>query len=77
MQTLVRAVLAALAYFASARLGYAFAIPQGVVTLWPPSGVILGLLLLSERRHWAALLVGAFVGGTASDLLSGATPALA
>jgi PAS domain S-box-containing protein len=77
MQTVVRAVLAALAYFASARLGYAFAIPQGVVTLWPPSGVILGLLLLSERRHWAALLVGAFVGGTASDLLSGATPAFA
>ena len=77
MENLLRAGLAALAYFASARLGYAFAIPQGVVTLWPPSGVILGLLLLSERRHWAALLIGAFVGGVGSDLLSGATPAFA
>jgi PAS domain S-box-containing protein len=77
MENLLRAGLAALAYFASARLGYAFEIPQGIVTLWPPSGVILGLLLLSERRHWAALVIGAFVGGTASDLLSGATPAFA
>jgi two-component system cell cycle sensor histidine kinase/response regulator CckA len=77
MQPLVRAVLAALAYFASARLGYALAIPNGLVTLWPPSGVILGLLLLSERRQWPALVIGAFAGSLASDLLSGFSPSFA
>ena len=31
-----------LPYFANARGGYAFAIPHGIVTLWPPSGVNAG-----------------------------------
>jgi PAS domain S-box-containing protein len=63
--------LAAVAYFASARLGYTFAIPHGIVTLWPPSGVMLGLLLLSSRRDWPPLLAGGFSGSLASHLLSG------
>jgi PAS domain S-box-containing protein len=63
--------LAAVAYFVSARLGYTFAIPHGTVTLWPPSGVMLGLLLLSNRRDWPALLAGGFSGSLASHLFSG------
>jgi PAS domain S-box-containing protein len=62
--------LAAAAYFVSARLGYAFAIPHGIVTLWPPSGMMLGLLLLRNRGEWPALLAGGFLGSLASDLLS-------
>ncbi len=71
------ALLAMAAYFASARIGYRFAIPQGVVTLWPPSGVMLGLLLLSPRRYWPALAIGGLAGSFASDMRSGYSPALA
>src|ERR1041385_5810697 len=71
MQALVRAGVAALAYFASARLGYAFAIPHAFVTLWPPSGVMLGLLAVSDKRHWPAFLAGGLAGSFASDLLTG------
>jgi two-component system cell cycle sensor histidine kinase/response regulator CckA len=71
MRVVLRLLLAALAYFGSARLGYAFAIPQGVVTLWPPSGVMLGLLAISDRRDWPALLAGGMIGSLSSDLLSG------
>ena len=70
-QTAIRVLLAGIAYYASARVGYALAIPHGIVTLWPPSGVILGILLLSEYSDWPAILIGAFVGGMASDLHSG------
>ncbi len=70
---LLRALLGSLAYFASARLGYALTV-HGVAALWPPSGVMLALLLLSERRWWPALATGGLLGSVASDLLSGFTP---
>jgi PAS domain S-box-containing protein len=70
MRTGARVALAATAYFASARLGYALAIPHGIVTLWPPSGVMLGLLLLNARRDWPALLAGGFIGSVLSDRLT-------
>ena len=71
MRVLLRMALAALAYFGSARLGYAFAIPGGVVTLWPPAGVMLALLILSDRRDWPALVAGGVIGSFASDRFSG------
>jgi len=70
-RTLVRAVLAAAAYYECARLGYLFAIPHGIVTLWPASGLMLGLLLVSNRRDWPALVVGGVVGSISSDMRSG------
>src|SRR5437868_4117145 len=73
----VRAVLAAAAYFASARLGYAFAIPHGFVTLWPPAGVMLGVLALSPRAAWPSLIAGGMVGSLISDLRTGYTVPLA
>jgi PAS domain S-box-containing protein len=63
--------LCALAYLGSARLGYAFQIKGGVVTLWPPSGVMLGLFLLSRRRDWPAIFTGALAGSFISDLIAG------
>src|SRR5688572_21472479 len=77
LETIARVVLAALAYLASARLGYAFSIPNAFVTLWPPAGVTLAFLLMSERREWPALLVGAIAGSVASDPMSGYLPAFA
>jgi PAS domain S-box-containing protein len=70
---LLRALLGSLAYFASARLGYALSV-HGIAALWPPSGVMLALLLLSERRWWPALATGGLLGSVASDLLSGFAP---
>ena len=61
------AILSALAYYAGARLGYRFAIPAGVVTLWPASGVMLGLMLASRRRDWFAIVVGGLIGSVVSD----------
>lgn len=65
MQFLVRAILAGLAYFASAQLGAAIALPHNVAAIWPPSGVMLALLVLSNRRDWPALVVGGFIGAFA------------
>ena len=67
---LLRIFAVALAYFAAARLGYAFAVGSGTVTLWPPSGVTLALLLLSPRTRWLEVVAGAVAGSIASDLLS-------
>jgi PAS domain S-box-containing protein len=66
----LKAGLAAAAYFAAARIGYAFGISGGLVTLWPPSGLMLGLLLTSPRRAWPPLVAGGFAGSVASDLVS-------
>ena len=64
-------------YFVLAWLGYAFMIQPAGVALWPASGFLLGLLLLLDRRDWAAVLLGAYLGNLAADLLHGSTPALA
>jgi two-component system cell cycle sensor histidine kinase/response regulator CckA len=62
-------VLVAAAYFLSARLGYAFSV-GGMVTLWPPSGLMLGLLAISGYRHWPAIVLGGLGGSLVSDLYS-------
>jgi integral membrane sensor domain MASE1 len=54
LQAIVRALLTAVLYFAGARLGYAFALQAGFVTLWPPSGLMLGLLTLTPGQPLAA-----------------------
>src|SRR5689334_180629 len=71
------AVLGAVAYFAGARIGYAFAIPHAFVTLWPPAGITLALLMLFRRRYWPAILAGAIAGSLVSDLRSGYSVPLA
>jgi two-component system cell cycle sensor histidine kinase/response regulator CckA len=65
--------LVAIAYYVSARLGYLLALPGGLVTLWPPSGLMLGFLLLSPRRDWPTIVAGGLIGSFCSDLHSGFT----
>ena len=65
-----RILLIGLAYFAASRLGYAFAVGSGTVTLWPPSGVMLALLLLCPMTRWGEIVAGGLAGSIASDLLS-------
>lgn len=77
MRELLRFGVTAAAYFVAARMGYALAIPGGVVTLWPPSGLMLALLCLSGRGRWPAIIVGGLAGSIASDLFSDYSPGLA
>jgi len=67
-RTAAIATLAAVAYYAASQLGYAFMIPQGVANIWPAAGVMLGLLLVSPKGDWPALLAGGFAGSVVSDL---------
>src|SRR5690348_135816 len=71
------ALLTALVYYAGARVGYRFAIPHGIVALWPPSGLMLGLLLSADRRNWPAIVLGGLLGSFLSDRQSGYTTSLA
>jgi PAS domain S-box-containing protein len=60
--TLGQAALLAVLYFASGKLGLLFAIPPGYVTvIWPPSGIVLGMLLLYGARLWPGVLIGSFL----------------
>ena len=70
MQFVFRAILAGLAYFASAQLGAAIALPHNIAAIWPPSGVMLAILVLSDRRDWPAIVAGGFTGALASVLLN-------
>jgi integral membrane sensor domain MASE1 len=48
-------------YFLTARLGLQLAtVGHSVSLVWPPTGLALAVLLLSGRRLWPAVLVGAF-----------------
>ena len=52
---------AAMAYFATARLGLELAmVARQVSVIWPATGLALTLLVLRGRRLWPAILIGAF-----------------
>ncbi len=64
--------MVALIQFVSVRLGFALIVPpQGNGTIWVAAGIILGILLLSERRSWLPILAAALVGETAASLVAG------
>jgi PAS domain S-box-containing protein/diguanylate cyclase (GGDEF)-like protein len=47
-------------YFVSARMSLSLAIPPGYATaVWPPSGIALAAILLSGRRIWPGIWIGA------------------
>ncbi len=48
--------LIALSYFLCAKLSLFFVQPKGVTIFWPPSGLLLAFLLLSERRLWKYII---------------------
>lgn len=54
---LLRIVFVGIAYFASARIGYALAIGGGMIMMWPPSGLMLGLLAMAPNRHWLSIIL--------------------
>ncbi len=65
-------VTAAALYVVGALAGYAFMLrPAGMVVVWPPAGLLLGLLLIHERRLWPLLLAGGLAGNAIADLWQG------
>jgi len=65
-------LLTSVGYFVFARLGYACPLGHtGILILWPPSGLMLAILLRLPRRDWAVALVGGFLGNLAADLGNG------
>jgi PAS domain S-box-containing protein len=58
-------------YFFAARLGLALlSAPSDVAVFWPASGVAAGILIISRRRAWPALVTGVVVGTVAANLMS-------
>lgn len=68
---------AAVGYFVTARIGYAFTIRPAGISLWPASGFLLGLLLIVRRDHWPEVLLAAIGGNVVADLFHGLGPGLA
>jgi PAS domain S-box-containing protein len=53
--------MVAVSYYLTARLGFAMSAPPYLVsTLWAPTGLLLGALLLTPRRSWWLILAAAF-----------------
>ncbi len=69
----VEILAVAIIYGLLGKLGQLLAITPGNVTaVWPPSGFALGMVLLSGRRVWAGIWLGAFIVNTL-PLFEGAT----
>jgi PAS domain S-box-containing protein len=65
----VRAAVLFVAYLLAAEVGNALSIQSAYATFWPPAGLVLAALLLSEYRDWPVLLAVAVLGSLASDVL--------
>jgi integral membrane sensor domain MASE1 len=73
--TPTQVVLAGLLYFLTARASLALiAQPTAIAAIWPPSGLLLGLLLLAAVDSWALLVGAVAVAITLANLLAGNGP---
>jgi two-component system CheB/CheR fusion protein len=66
---LLRAAGLALAYFAAAEVGRALAVSGPFVGVWPPSGLLVGALLLAPPRRWPLLLLAVLPASIVFDVL--------
>jgi len=76
-RTVVVALLVAVGYYLTAKIGFAFALqPGSVSTLWMPNSILLAGLLLVPRRSWWIVLFAAFPSHMASEIQSGVPTAM-
>ena len=62
----------AFGYLASAMIGLSISRQAGnIATLWPPNGMLVAALLLSDRRHWTSILIAGAIGSVAANILNG------
>jgi PAS domain S-box-containing protein len=75
-RTLWTALLVAVGYYLTSKIGFAFALqPGSVSTLWMPNSILLTGLLLVPRRSWWIIVTAALPAHFASEVQSG-VPAL-
>jgi PAS domain S-box-containing protein len=73
----VVALLVAVAYYVTAKVGFAFALqPGSVSTLWMPNSILLAGLLLVPKRYWWLILVASGPAHFASEVQSGVPTAM-
>lgn len=65
------AIAGAIGYSAMCCLGLSLGVSAGVGSVWPASGLLMGLLLISPRVRWVGIGIGAFAGGVAANLWAG------
>jgi PAS domain S-box-containing protein len=64
--------LVAAAYWLAVQVGLLFVVrPEALACVWPASGLALAVLLLSERRRWARLLLVILIANMAGNLTGG------
>jgi len=75
--TVVVALLVAVGYYFTAKIGFAFALnPGSVSTLWMPNSILLAGLLLVQRRYWWIIVLAALPAHFASEIQSGVPTAM-
>jgi PAS domain S-box-containing protein len=69
---MVGAVVAvAIVYYLAARLGLVLlSEPSDVAVFWPASGIAVGILIISGRRAYPALVIGVMIGTVAANIMS-------
>jgi len=68
-KAIIRTLLLAGVYYATARVGLLLAFGyKNVSAVWPPSGVALAILLLCGRSAWPAVFLGAFLANFSTEL---------
>ena len=71
------ALLVAVGYYLTAKIGFAFALqPGSVSTLWMPNSLLLAGMLLVPKRYWWLVLVAACPAHFASEVQSGVPTAM-
>src|SRR5882757_7361119 len=76
-RTVVVALLVAIGYYLTAKLGFAFALqPGSVSTLWMPNSILLAGLLLVPRRSWWIIFVAVCPAHFASEVQSSVPTAM-
>lgn len=69
LRTAVAAAGTGIAYFLAALIGVKTALPpEGIVILWPPNALLLGVLLTIPPAKWWPFLAAAIVAEMAADL---------
>jgi putative nucleotidyltransferase with HDIG domain len=66
-----KALLFACAYAVAAELGALLSVQRTFATFWPPAGLFVAVLLISERRDWPVLIGAGVLANLGLDVLHG------
>jgi putative nucleotidyltransferase with HDIG domain len=64
-----KALILAVGYVLAAEVGNLLSVQRTFSTFWPPAGLFLAMLLISERKDWPVLITAGVLGNLCSDLI--------